>query len=110
MLRRQMVDMSAAVSGLAPRDAVASLETAVRDLTARVDASRQEGVRESDLEPIERLLADNLHIAKQMRAAVELTQENRDHATSDLLIDLLDATEKRIWFLHEISQGGSNAK
>jgi starvation-inducible DNA-binding protein len=59
---------------------------------------------------IERLLDDNLHIAKQMRAAIELTQENRDHPTSDLLIDLLDATEKRIWFLHEISQGGSNMR
>jgi starvation-inducible DNA-binding protein len=61
-------------------------------------------------EMIERLLSDNLHIARQMRSAIELTQENRDHATSDLLIDLLDATEKRIWFLHEISQGGANMK
>ncbi len=61
-------------------------------------------------EMIERLLADNLHIGKQMRAAIELTQENRDHPTSDLLIELLDATEKRIWFLHEISQGSSNVK
>jgi starvation-inducible DNA-binding protein len=57
---------------------------------------------------IKRLLKDNLHIAKQLRAALEITEEKRDMPTNDLLIDLLDMTEKRIWFLHEISQGGEN--
>ncbi len=57
-LRRDVADMSSAVSGLAPREAVVSLEVAVRDLTRRVDASRQEGVREVVLQPIENLLKD----------------------------------------------------
>jgi starvation-inducible DNA-binding protein len=50
---------------------------------------------------LKRLLSDNLQIAKQIREAIELTQDNRDHPTSDLLISLLDEAEKRIWFLHE---------
>ncbi len=60
-LRRQVADMTSAVSGLAPREALASLETAVRDLTKRVDSSRLEGVRETVLQPIEKMLKDVRH-------------------------------------------------
>jgi len=61
-------------------------------------------------EMLERLLEDNLHIAKQLRDAIELSQDKRDHPTSDLLIGLLDEAEKRIWFLHETLQGAENAE
>lgn len=57
---------------------------------------------------IQSLLADNLHIAKKMRDAMELAEEKRDHPTSNLLQEILDVTEKRIWFLYEISTGGQN--
>ena len=57
---------------------------------------------------IKRLLSDNLKVAKQLRDAIELTQDNRDHPTSDLLIGLLDEAEKRIWFLHETIQDEEN--
>jgi len=57
---------------------------------------------------IQALLADNLHIAKKMRSAMELAEEKRDHPTSNLLQEILDVTEKRIWFLFEISTGGKN--
>ena len=57
---------------------------------------------------IKRLLADNLHISKQLREAMELAEEMRDHPTSNLLQELLDGTEKRIWFLFEINQGEEN--
>ncbi|HJZ50410.1 MAG TPA: ferritin-like domain-containing protein [Roseiflexaceae bacterium] len=59
-------------------------------------------------EMIERLIADNRHIASAMRAAMELRDEKRDHPTSNLLQELLDETEKRIWFLYEVSQGSEN--
>lgn len=59
-------------------------------------------------EMLRRLLADNTQIAKQLRDGIELTQEQRDHPTSDLLIGLLDEAEKRIWFLHETIQGEDN--
>jgi starvation-inducible DNA-binding protein len=54
---------------------------------------------------IERLIADNRHLAERQRAAIEVCDGNRDTPTGNLLQDILDHTEKRIWFLHEVSQG-----
>lgn len=59
-------------------------------------------------EMIKRLLADNRHMAEQQRKVMELAEEKRDHPTANLLQEQLDLTEKRIWFLHEISVGGRN--
>ncbi len=56
-------------------------------------------------EMIQRLLADNRHMAERQRAAIEVCNENRDSPTGNLLQDMLDETERRIWFLFEISQG-----
>jgi starvation-inducible DNA-binding protein len=55
-------------------------------------------------EMIQRLLADNRHIAEVQRAAIEVCDENRDTPTGNLLQEILDQTERRIWFLYEISQ------
>ena len=64
----------------------------------------------SPREMVQRLMDDNRHIAETMRAAMELCDEKRDHPTSNLLQELLDETEKRIWFLYEVSQGGENTE
>ncbi|MGH9937771.1 MAG: Dps family protein [Blastocatellia bacterium] len=57
---------------------------------------------------IEELLNDNLHTAEMQRAAIETCEENRDTPTSSLLQEILDQTERRIWFLYEINAGGKN--
>lgn len=57
---------------------------------------------------IEELLKDNRHIAEMQRAAIEVCEQNRDTPTSNLLQDILDQTERRIWFLYEVSTGGRN--
>lgn len=57
---------------------------------------------------IQELLNDNRHIAEQQRAAIEICDENRDTPTGNLLQEFLDQTEKRIWFLYEVSTGGKN--
>ena len=57
---------------------------------------------------IEELLNDNRTIAELQRAAIETCEENRDTPTSNILQDLLDQTERRIWFLYEVSTGGKN--
>jgi starvation-inducible DNA-binding protein len=57
---------------------------------------------------IQELIDDNLHIAGRQRAAIELCEWNRDTPTANLLQDILDQTEKRIWFLYEISTGAGN--
>lgn len=59
-------------------------------------------------EMIAELLKDNLHIAKNQRIAIETTEKNRDTPTSNLLQEQLDQTERRIWFLFEVSRGGKN--
>jgi starvation-inducible DNA-binding protein len=57
---------------------------------------------------IQRLLADNRHIAEMQRMAIETCDKHRDTPTGNILQDILDQTEKRIWFLYEVSQGGDN--
>lgn len=52
-----------------------------------------------------RLLDDNRQIAEAQRAAIEVCEENRDTPTANLLQEILNATEKRVWFLNEICQG-----
>lgn len=57
-------------------------------------------------EMLVRLLKDNQAVAKAQRDAIDVCDENRDKATADLLAKMLDETEKRIWFLFELTQGG----
>lgn len=54
---------------------------------------------------VQRLLADNQHMAEMQRAAIAVCDKNRDSATSNVIQEILDQTEKRVWFLYEISQG-----
>jgi starvation-inducible DNA-binding protein len=57
---------------------------------------------------VTRLLEDNKRVATALRTAIEVCDRNRDTPTSNLLQDMLDQTEKRVWFLYEISLGGHN--
>jgi len=54
---------------------------------------------------LERLLEDNRHLAAAQRAAILTCDQHRDTPTGNLLQEVLDQTEKRIWFLYEVSQG-----
>ncbi len=59
---------------------------------------------------VARLLADNQHMARQQRAAIEVCSDNDDEATSNRLQEIIDGTERRIWFLYEISQTGPHER
>ena len=61
-------------------------------------------------EMIRILMEDNGHIAKMVRNAITVCEDNRDTPTSNLLQDILDKTERRKWFLYEIVQGSKNAE
>lgn len=50
------------------------------------------------------LLADNKAFAKAVRDAHEVCDDHDDVATESLLEDVIDATEKRTWFLYEASR------
>lgn len=74
------------------------------------DISRRQTIKDDDEDfvaaqvMVERLLADNRHIAERQRAAIAVCDEHRDTPTGNLLQEFLDQTERRIWFLYEITQ------
>lgn len=49
------------------------------------------------------LLSDNTHIVEGIRKAVEVCEQNNDCASANMLQDLLNEAEKRVWFLFETS-------
>lgn len=55
-------------------------------------------------EMIRRLLADNQRVAERQRAAITACDSRGDTPTGNILQDVLDQTERRIWFLYELSQ------
>ncbi len=57
---------------------------------------------------VEQLIKDNLQMVHSQRLALEICDSHNDGGTSSLLETLIDETEKRVWFLHAISQGGRN--
>jgi starvation-inducible DNA-binding protein len=61
-------------------------------------------------EMIRILMEDNGHIAKMIRNAIDVCDENRDYPTSNQLQDILDKTERRKWFLYEVLQGSKNTE
>ena len=59
-------------------------------------------------EMVRRLMEDNAHLVQLQRAAHEVCEKNRDVATTSELEVIIDETERRKWFLFEVSQGMSN--
>lgn len=59
-------------------------------------------------EMVRRLMADNAQMVAAQRAAHEVCDKNRDYATASLLEVIIDETERRKWFLFEITQGMDN--
>lgn len=89
------------IGGLTIRgiDHIASLQTIKNDERTFVPPD----------EMIAELLQDNGKMAKAIRQAIEICEENRDTPTANLLQEILDQTEKRIWFLHAVSTGDKKA-
>jgi starvation-inducible DNA-binding protein len=56
------------------------------------------------------LLDDNKHLASFMRQTHDLCDDHDDLATESLLEELIDQTEKRIWFLFETSRGAQTSR
>jgi starvation-inducible DNA-binding protein len=53
---------------------------------------------------VKTLLEDNRKIAVAQRRAIDICDDNKDTPTGNILQELLDETERRIWFLFEITQ------
>jgi starvation-inducible DNA-binding protein len=61
-------------------------------------------------EMVRRLMEDNRRLVELQRAAHEVCGRSRDVATTSELESIIDATERRTWFLFEIYQGVSNTE
>ena len=68
----------------------------------RVADNDQEFV--SALDMIRELISDNKAMAKNMRDAHQVCDDNEDVATASLLENFIDETERRTWFLFEASR------
>jgi len=53
---------------------------------------------------VRRLAEDNGRMAKALHDAIHVCDKNRDLGTSNLLQDVLDKTDRRVWFLFETQQ------
>jgi len=75
-LRVELAAMSRSLADLAPRNAVVALEGAIRDLSQRVAASRENGARDNLLAPVDGLVAELRESlrAHDPRQAVEALQ------------------------------------
>ena len=56
------------------------------------------------LDMLRELMADNKALATSMRAAHEVADEHGDVATTSLLENFIDQTERRTWFLFEAAR------
>lgn len=56
------------------------------------------------LEMIHRLLEDTRRVAASQRAAIEVCDDHGDTPTGNILQEMLDQTERHIWFLFELAQ------
>ena len=61
-------------------------------------------------EMVQRLMQDNAHLAETQRAAHQVCEKSRDVATTSLLEVIIDESERRKWFLFEITQGMKNTE
>jgi starvation-inducible DNA-binding protein len=74
------------------------------------DISRHASIKDNDetyvapTDMLRELMADNKSMAAAMRKAHEVVEKHEDAATAGLLETLIDATERRTWFLFEASR------
>lgn len=78
-----------------------------RTLTSIGDISKKQSIKDNDADTVAcndmvaELAADNEAFAMRLRAAREVCDGANDFPSVALLDDMLDAAEKRIWFLRE---------
>lgn len=88
-LGQQVSAMSRALTDVAPRSQIAALDLAVRELGARLERSRDEGLRDAVLAPIETLAADMRRAVAEIGASANLDGVGRQIAQLEQKIEEL---------------------
>ena len=74
------------------------------------DIARHQSLKDNDdafvapLKMIEELVADNQQLVRSLRSIHEVCDRHGDVATASLIENWIDETERRTWFLFEITQ------
>lgn len=68
----------------------------------RIHDNDQEYVQPQEM--LRELHADNMSLVESLRAAHEVTDEAGDYATTSLIENWIDESERRAWFLFEASR------
>jgi len=82
-----------------------------RTLRSIGDIARRQTVKDNDADFVEplhmlaELCEDNRHLAAKLREGHDVTDRHRDIASSSLIENWIDETERRTWFLYEASRG-----
>ena len=78
------------------------------------DIARRQAVKDNDAEFVAplamlgELCSDNKHLTASLRKAHDVTDRHRDIASSSLIENWIDETERRTWFLYEASRSGDD--
>jgi len=73
----------------------------------KIDDDNRDGYV-SPAEMIKTLIEDNYGVLQRQREAYEICEENKDFPTANILEELMDETQRRIWFLKMTSEGGTH--
>lgn len=92
-LRREVEDMSRAVSDLAPRASVMAVETALRDLSHRVESQRKRGVADDLLAPAERIAGELRAVIKDLDLSPVVRNLHADVATIGRRLDAMQGPD-----------------
>ncbi len=77
----------------------------ISDITRnqRIKDNNEESV--APIEMLAELAADNRALTQSLRETHEICDEYRDVATASLIENWIDQTERRVWFLAQITEG-----
>lgn len=81
--------------------------TTIRSLAHIQKLTQIQDDNEDEVSPhtmLRRLLDDNHAMARSLRQAISICDQNRDSVTGNALQEILDLTERRVWFLYEATQ------
>lgn len=88
-LRRDLTEMSGAIVELAPRASIGAIETALRELSRRIDTQRGQGVAAELLAPAERIAAELRNAIKELDPSPLVRNLHADVQTIGRRLDAL---------------------
>ncbi|MCM8558163.1 Dps family protein [Sphingomicrobium sediminis] len=105
-------EQAAAILGVTDAIAERVRKTGNTTLRSIGDISRHQTLDDNDADfvsaadMLKELRDDNLAVVETLRSLKDVADEAKDHATSALVDEWIDAAEERAWFLFEAAQKG----